>query len=420
MFNKRVATIIKRELKEKLFSKSFIIMTLLVPVFIFGILGFQVFLQTTNSDTGLELEIVGNSDKILDKINTELSDQAFIKNGFYKITYKKLAPDEFDGYLSSVKQDLLDEKINGVIYIPDSSLADKNIKYYSTYSKNFNMFSKMGKFINSAMMDIRFEGRDLSEDELKYARTSVDFNPYRITEDQIKKEGYGNQIVSFLLSFLLYMSLLILGQMTLRNVIQEKSNKVVEVLLSSADSKDLMTGKIAGTAITGIIQMIIWQTPLIFLITTSWFMLPEELVISIDISSVIFFLVTYSIGLITFLGLFAAAGAAVDNDQDAQSIMWPVMILIMIPFFIAISLQTNPQSMFGKVASLLPFASIIVMPVRSALTDVSRWELIGSVLVNVITLFYIVKLSGKIYRIGILTTGKKPKLKDIIGWLRES
>ncbi len=134
----------------------------------------------------------------------------------------------------------------------------------------------------------------------------------------------------------------------------------------------------------------------------------------------LYFVFNYSLALITFIALYATVGAIFDNPQDAQSGMWPVLMLIMIPFFIAIGLESNPQSSFAQIASMFPFASLIVMPARMILVDVPLWQILLSIVINVIVLIGIFKLAGKIYRIGILLTGKKPKWSEVIRWLRMS
>jgi len=204
----------------------------------------------------------------------------------------------------------------------------------------------------------------------------------------------------------------------MRSVVEEKNNRIVEVILSSVNSQDLMTGKIIGSAITGLLQMTIWMTPLILLISTSIFMMPEEFALQIDLSLILYFLFNFFVGLITFLGLFATVGSIFDNDQDAQSGIWPIMMLIMIPFFIAIAIQQNPNNSVGLIASMFPFASIIVMPAKITLIDVPQWQIIISILVNIFTMFSIFTLAGKVYRVGILSTGKKPKWSEVIKWLR--
>jgi len=209
-----------------------------------------------------------------------------------------------------------------------------------------------------------------------------------------------------------------MGTMLMQSVIEEKSNRIVEVLLSSVKSKELMTGKILGSAITGILQMAIWLSPIIIVALTGWITLPFELVFNLSAFQVCYFLINFFVGLIIFLGLFAAVASIFDNVQDTQSAMFPLIMLIMIPFFITFSMMKNPTNSLAKIASMFPFASVMVMPARMALIDVPVWQFLVSFSVNILTLILIFPIAGKIYRIGILKTGKKPTWAEVIKWLK--
>ncbi len=419
MFNKRTLTILKRELREKVMSRTFILMTVLIPIFLFGILALQTFFLSYKGDDNAKLEVVSESSQISQALKTEFDKEKFVTSGHYKISYSVMSKEEFDAYINKTKPDLLSSKLTGVIFIPSSALNDKKIEYYSVNPKNNTVFGNLRKDINKVLVDIHFADIKLSDEEIAFARTGVDFNGFRISKDEsIKKEGIGNTIASFLFTFLLYFSLLFLGTMMMRSVVQEKASKIVEVLLSSVNSSELMTGKIIGTSVTGLLQMAIWLLPLIAVISSSWFVLPEEFTLSISLLQVGFFLLNYFIGIITFLGLFACVGAIFDNDQDAQSGIWPVMLLIMIPFFIAITLGNNPTSPIARIASMFPFASIIVMPARMTLADVPSWQFILSIVVSLLTMLGVFVVAGKIYRVGILMSGKKPKWSEVVTWLK--
>ena len=228
----------------------------------------------------------------------------------------------------------------------------------------------------------------------------------------------GNTIVSFMFSFLLYFSLLFTGTMMMRAVVEEKNNRIVEVLLSSVNSNELMTGKIIGISITGVLQMAIWMLPLMVVISTSYFALPPDFAITLTMGQILYFLFNFFVALVTFMGMFASVGAIFDNDQDAQSGVWPLMIIIMVPFFISIGMQSNPDNSLARACSMFPFVSLIIMPARMTLIDVPLWQMLVSVIVNIATLMVIFPISGKIYRVGILMTGKKPKWGEVIKWLK--
>ncbi len=420
MLNSKVIAIIKRELRDKLLSKTFIFMTVLIPVLMIGMLALQTLFLSIEGDEDTKLEIVTEIDAARLKIDQDLSERDFVKNKNYKINYRVLTADQFDSHLKEMKPDLLSGKLTGIIFVPESALKDKSIQYYSKNPSNNSVFNKIRPSINKALVDIYFADKNLTDDEIQFARDRVDIKEFRVTEKEgITEEGYGNRILSFLFTFLLYFSLIILGTMVMRSVVEEKNNRIVEILLSSVDAKDLMTGKILGNALIGLLQMAIWLSPIMLLISTSFFMLPPEFTLSITPATLFYFLLNFFIGLVTFLGLFASIGAIFDNDQDAQSGIWPVMMLIIIPFFISFSMTNNPENSLATISSMFPFASIIVMPARMTLIAVPVWQLILSIVVNLAVILAIFPIAGKIYRIGILMTGKKPKWSEVIKWLKD-
>ena len=419
MFNRRTITIVKRELKAKLFSKTFIIMTLLVPVFIFGLFGIQIFIYSVSEEENPNLLIVSETENISRRLKNEFDEYSEVKSGNYRISYETLDTSAFAERLKGLKADLLSETLTGVVYVPEAALANKNVKYYSPNPSNQALFNKIKPGINKALINIYFEDKKLTREEVDYARNNVDITGYRITKDQkVEEEGVGNLVALFLFSFLLYMALIFSGQTTMHSVVEEKSSRIVEVLLSSVSSTELMAGKIIGVVITEVVQMIIWLLPVILLITTSWFVLPADIIFKLDLNFILYFLFNYTIALFTFVGLFATVGAIFDNPQDAQSGVWPLMILVIFPFLIAISLQSNPQSSVAKITSLLPFTSLLVMPARLTLVQVPSLEVIASVVINLAVLFAIFPLAGKIYRVGIMVTGKKPKWSEVRRWLK--
>jgi ABC-2 type transport system permease protein len=414
-----IITVIKRELRDKLYSKAFVFMTLLIPGIMILSIGVQSLFMSIDGDEGTKIQVISQSAKISDKVKEKLSQLPFIKNNYYKVTFLQKSESEFNDYYTEIKPQLLADSKLSIIYIPDSVLFNKQVKFLSKNPINNPLFMKLKGPLNEVFVDIYFEGKELTKEEIDFARLSVDFEGLRVTEDaKAKEEGFGNLIISFVFTFLLYISLLLLGQLMMRAVVEEKNNRIVEIILSSISSKDLMVGKILGSTITGLAQMAIWLSPIILLITTTWFALPKELTFNLNGWQIFYYLLNFLMGLLTYLSLFATIGAIFDNDQDAQSGIWPITLLIMIPFFIALSLSNNPDNPVGTIASIVPFASIIVMPARFTLIDVPVWQFILSIVLDIAVIAAIFPLAGKIYKIGILLTGKKPTWKEVFGWLK--
>lgn len=418
MFNYRVKALIKRELREKLMSKAFVLMTILLPVLMVSIIGVQTFLMSFESE-GNKIEIISFSDSITSKLGEIILNESFVKDGSVIPTVKTVPESEHSEYLSSHEADLISEQLHGIIVIPEKALEDKRINYYSKTPKNFRLLEKLDDPINNVLIEQYFASKNIPVEELEYARKWVDISSFKISEgEDVKEEGYGGLILSYLFSFLLYLSLIMMGSMVMQAVIQEKSNRIVEVLLSSVTSKELMTGKIFGASITGVLQMAIWLSPVMLVASTTWFMIPQEAMIDVSFLQLGYLLFNFFLGLIIFVGLFTMVGSIFENPQDAQSGMWPILMLVMIPFFISMSMIGNPDNPIADIASMAPFAAIIVMPAKMAIVDVPLWQVIVSTVVNILTALAIFPIAGKIFRVGIMMTGRKPKWSEVVKWLK--
>jgi len=418
MFNYRVLAVIKRELREKLFSKAFIILTLMIPglIIVFG--GVQALLYSTESK-GLKFDFVVEDGSLLENFQKEFSQQDFVTQKHYVFNYLTMSREDFKRYVQNKKQEIIDEKITGIIFVPSSALKDKKIEYYAKTPQNISLSRELERPINKIFLNIFFKSKLLSTEDLDFARSGVDFTGFKVSKDEkIAQEGYGNIVLSYALSILLYISLLMIGQMAMQSVIEEKGSKIVEVILSSVSAKELMTGKILGSAITGVAQMAVWLGTILAVASSALIALPPEITLNIKPDLVIYVMLNFFIGLVLFVSLFSMMGAIFDNAQDAASGNMPIMMLIIIPFFIAMSMMENPNKPYIEIASLFPFASIIVMPARLALIDVPLWQQVLAVLINLLTIYALFPLAGKIYRVGILRTGKKPKWSEVVKWLK--
>ena len=419
MFNSRTLAVLKREFIAKVFSKGFILMTVLLPLFMFGIIGFQTFVMTFEGKKETRLTIAVEDSTLVESFKTEFDSSIVAKNQEFILTYKTLDSLAFNQYYEKMKPDLLTNQVNGILYITGKTLKDKILSFYSTNPNNNTVTMRFSPAINRVLISNYFRNHNLTGDDIRYARQNVDFTRYRVTKAEgTKEEGFGNLILAFFLTFLLYMSLLIMGSSIMRSVVEEKTNRIVELLLSSVNSYELMTGKIIGTALSGLLQMFIWMLPVMFLSLDILFVLPPKFLVDIKFGIIVLFLINFFIGLITFLGLFASVGAIFDNDQDAQSGVWPITMLVLIPFYITFSLIKDPSNILAEVCSMLPFFSIIIMPARTTLIDIPFWQILLSVVVNLLTLVGVFYVSGKIYRVGILMTGKKPTWAEVARWFK--
>ncbi len=419
LFSFRTMAIIKRELKAQVMTKTFIFTTIFVPIIMVGLMGLQTFLMMFEDKKDTQVEVFTERYELVSLLEKEYQSSDDFNRETFKIDFKYKEKSELEDYVQEVKPSLLDRSLNGIFFIPNGDRFDKTIEYYSANPKNSNITSKVTKMVNSVLVENHFAGKSVSEKDIEYARDRVSLQNFKISEkDEVEKDNYGAILLAGVLAFMLYMSLIMIGMQILKAVVEEKENRVVEVLLSSVHANELMSAKIVATTCAGLLQIVIWMLPFIFVSVTSIFVLPEKLQFSISLFQIGYFILNYGLGLITFLGLYAAVGAIFDNMSEAQQGAMPIMFLILVPFYICFTMLKDPTNSIAQVCSMIPFSSIIVMPVRMAMIDVPLWEVGVATLVNLITLLFVFSFAGKIYRIGVLKTGKRPKWKEVYRWIK--
>lgn len=420
MLNYRTLAVLKREIRQQVFTKKFLIMTLSFPLIMALIIGLQVVFSNAGSNDRSTITVLTESASTQNLIREKFQDSEFGDPQRYDIIYGTTTTEEVEAFIEDNREVLLSGDTTGVVFVPDSAHRDKQIFYYSSNPGNQALLDRLRFEINSAIIQNYLMERNLDPSAVAFAQTNVRIEGIRVSESGIAAQGRANMIVAFFFTFLLYMSLLGMGTAVMGAVNEEKVSRVVEVLLSSISTTELMAGKILGTAIAGLAQMIIWLIPAVILLYGNFSGLEFINNLDIQVEPFIFFyfLFNYFIGLLTFLSIFAMFGSMFENPQDAQGSMMPVFLLIMIPFFLAMSMANNPGNMMAEVGSMLPFFSIMVMPARMTLIDVPLWQLGVGVLVNLATFCLVVMLSGKIYRFTILMTGKSPSWKEVYKWLR--
>lgn len=422
MINYRTKAIVKREVIQQIFSKRFLFATLSLPVFMFIVLGLQ-YLFISFEGGGNVLKVLAEEQGTLDLLQTQLSEIENNNPSDLQVTYQRLSRDELDIYIEENRAAVMAGDINAVLFVPATALDDKKVFFYSNNAGNQILLNRIRTIVNNAVLSAFVDNRSIDDDVIEFVRMNVSIQNVRITETGTAEGDAGaQQAVAIFFNILLYISLLMVAAPAMAAVNEEKVSRVVEVVLSSVSPSELMAGKIVGSAIAGFAQMFIWLIPVVLVASGSVPLLLafSDLDIQLSFPMLLYFLLNYLIGVLTFLSIFSAFGAMFDNPQDAQSSMFPVMLLIIVPFFLAFSVVNNPTSMLGVVGSLLPFFSILVMPARMVLIDVPFWQFTLAVVVNLLTFYFVVMLCGKIYRFTILMTGKRPSWKEIYKWMRYS
>lgn len=428
-----LSLVIRREYLERVQKKSFIITTLLMPVFMLLLSAAPALIMSIQTSDTKEIAVVDNSGVIANTLESnELAK--------YVATEQPL-----DSLIPS-------ERWDGIVVIgADVVSKPDDITYYSRDAAPIELMRDLTQQIELAIEHQRMEGYGIPDLDkiLDEVKVDVDCNLMRINDQNEATES--NQmlstIIGFATAFVLYMFLIMYGQMVMMSIIEEKNNRVLEIVVSSVKPAQLMMGKILGVCLVAVTQVVLWT--LVFLAISSLlvpaFMSPE---LSADVAAynagtleadaaysditliqamsalgnvgyilgmfgyMLLFLIG---GFLFYSGIYAALGSAVDNVQDGGQLQIIAILPIILGLVFAVSVVQDPSSQLAVIMSFIPFTSPMVMMARVPF-DIPAWQIWVSLVILYASFVGMVWLAAKIYRVGIFMYGKKPTIKELIRW----
>ncbi len=438
----KILLIIQREYLSRVKKKSFIVMTLLTPLLIAGFYGLIIYFSIKGATSGFDKIAVVNENKTL--------TEQLPSNENLEFTY-------LDNSLEEAKSELKKENFDYLLYIPDFEISNpKGIELYGNKQAGLSLNNRVSNRLEDLIKDQKLKNSGITQNVLDDLKTSVSIDTKKIdlSGKEENSSAGASTIIAFAAGILMFMFILIYGIQVMRGVIEEKTNRIIEVMISSVKPFQLMMGKIIGIAMVGLTQFILWivlsaaiSTAAVSLmvdkedlkqtVTTTNVQTPTGLTVDKDtqISDanpindvkksleglnitqiVIVFLFYFLAGYLFYSALYAAIGSAVDNETDTQQFMMPVMMPLLVGYALSLSVVTNDP--YGDIAfwlSIIPFTSPIAMVVRLPY-GVPEWQLALSIFLLIIGFIGTVWLASKIYRVGILMYGKKASFKEMIKW----
>ena len=436
----KLKLIIQREFIAKVRNKSFIMMTFLSPLLMVGMGALVYFLMQKNDEKVKKIVYVDNSG-IFSK--EDFKDSKTIHYTNYTAlgvedTKKKVKEGSYYGALIIPKQDSLE-------------LLAKSIEFYSKESPGMSVMNSMENKIASKIRNLKLNNFGFDLEKIKASKINTDIKMFNFSGEESSKLINGLKIgVGAIAGYLLMMFVMIYGTSVMRSVIEEKTSRIIEIIVSSVKPFQLMLGKILGNASAGLLQFFIWGI-IIFIISivASTFFgvdivemqtarVPVEQMEAVKAAAgggkmqlvaqevfklpllkmFILFIFYFLGGFMLYSSLFAAVGAAVDNETDTQQFMMPIMLPLILGVYVGFATVINdPNGAIAVLFSHIPFTSPIVMLMRVPF-GVSWYEIAISMALLLVTFVFMVWLAAKIYRVGILMYGKKPTYKDLYKWIK--
>ena len=454
---KKVGIVISHEYTTRVRKKSFILTTLLTPLGMGLLICVPMLIMLFSGNEKQKVKLIDESGIVAPYL--ENTDNTTYVPGVEGETVELLKSifDQTD-YYAVVGISPLDDK------------GDLSIISYSKEPLNKELKTTITRAANKAVEDRKLMQYDIQnlDEILASVKTDVKFNAMTLTSDGDAKEDTVEiyMVLSYLMSFLIYMFVFMFGTMVMRSVIDEKSSRVVEVIVSSVKSVELMMGKIIGVALVALTQFFIWIALTLVIVTAVNAVAGPKLMQNMggveqivamsaedgnispadmaalaqssdetsDAAGIVkvlgqirnldwfyivgTFLIYFLLGYLLYASMFAAIGAAVDNESDTNQLQLPITIPLVVGLFIMLHTFEHPNSALSVWTSIIPWTSPMVMLARIPFGVVPAWQLILSIVLLLLTFLATAWFSAKIYKIGILTYGKKSSFKDLIRWMK--
>ena len=419
----RIWAVIRREYLERVRTKAFWISTLLVPVLMGGMMIIPALLAARGGGeaTVAVLDLTG---RYWEPIRAEVEEMLSSDDNFeVRLVEVDPGPDP-ETTREEIKQRVQGKEFDGMLVLPPGLPDEGQAEYLAPNVAAFRLLMVLERAVNNVQVADRLEGAGLDPSRIDELTRRSDLKTLKLGSKGEETRDQGQAfMLSYLMVLIIYMTVLMYGIYVMRGVLEEKSSHIVEIIISAVKPFELMLGKILGIGAVGLTQMVLWSVMGFALsapaVLTAVGLSGVEMP-SLPASLLAAFVIYFVLGFLLYGTLYAGIGAAFDTEQDAQNFQMMVTMLLVVPLVLLVQIMNEPDGTLSVVLSLFPFFTPILMFLRMTLTQVPLWQVATSVVLMVGAIFAMAWLVGKVYRVGILMHGSKPKLKDLIRWVKEA
>ncbi len=413
---RKVLDVARWEFVEKAKTKAYIISLVLTPA-IMVLFGVLPSILATKADTETKQFLLYDAtESLAAPLQKALTEQYKLPDGRpnYALVPIDTRAMTLEQAAKHYKPRLLNEEFTGMVIIPGDVLTSRQLEYRGTNVGNEIEVRKIGNEVEKLVVERSLAAHGINPQTYADASRELSLTTLKISKgDEDTKSGFVEVfIAAYGSSIILFMLIMVTGQLLVRSLFEEKNNRIIEILLSSCSPIELMIGKLVGLSGLGVLQATVWLSIGIGL-GTQFGTLP-------DVFSLLPFLLLYMLlGYLFYAAILIGLGSLSTTEQEAQQITGYMAILIMLPVGMIMPLMQNPTSGLVKTLTYIPFLTPTIMAMRIAVLRPEWWEILASVVVMVISIVLVMFLSSKIFRVAILSYGKRPTLPEIIGFLRE-
>ena len=423
----KLSTILRREYSSRVRTKAFWITTLVVPVLIFAFAILPSLLVTSTGGRYTIAVVSANRGLVADiqrlLAARETEDTGLV--GKVDVTLRQVEPSpDAAAQRTELKRQVIAKRIHAVVLLPPSVTEDGVAEYVSTNVSALRLMSRLERAVGEAVMHQRLENAGFAAGKVDAITRPVDLRAVRIAEDLSESQKGATErsfLLSYCLTFLLYMTMMFYGYYVMRGVLEEKSSRVVEVIVANIRPTELMFGKIFGIAAVGLTQYAIWVMVLLNLALVGSFFgsaVTEGPAAYVSPTLLIFFVVFFVLGYLLYSAFYAAVGAAFNTDEEAQQMQTVVSLVLGTSFVLMFPVMANPDSPVSVALSLVPVFAPILFFLRMTIQTPPVWQIVLCLALLSGSVLAVARFAAAVYRVGILMYGRKPTFREILQWAR--
>jgi ABC-2 type transport system permease protein len=403
------------EFMEKVKSKAFIISLVLMPIIIGAMAILPAIFASKADNEPIRIGIIDGTQKLVQPLGEKLDREFRLKNDQPNYILRNIS---LEGTLEEARAEgarlVASDALEGFFSIPATVFDSGKVEYRTKNVGNFKVQERFSRAIEQVITEMRLSSHGLDAALIRKLTARVEIRPIKISEKGEESESsFGETFAkSYIGLLMLIFMVLTSGQLLVRSMVEEKSNRVIEVLLSSCTPRDMMIGKILGLSGLGILQMLVYALMGIALaLKTDMNLLQPEYFA---------FTMVYAIlGYVFYAAIFVAAGSPATTEQEAQQITAYISMLMVAPFALMMLVMQNPNSLIVKVLSYIPVLTPSIMVLRISIQMPSMWEILATIALMILSTAAMMWIAGKIFRVAILSYGKRPTLPELFRWVRE-
>ena len=414
MMAHNVWAVIRREYLQRVRSRWFIFATLGVPVFMLASILIPGYFASRSNAAGRQVTIVDRTDALYEPVAERLME------GGYEVTRETWAED----VVATLSRKVTDEELGAFLLLDQATLREGAAGYYAGERPSALRSLAVRQAVVAAALEAHLGEQGVDAGALLGGGELL----ITVVGDEAQETTEAEMVVGFIGAFLLYMIILLYAVAVMRATLEEKTSRIIEVIVSSMDPWHLMLGKILGVGSVGLTQLAVWALSGLLLATIG---IPALLAARPELASMdamgsllpglgegVMFVVLFVCGYFMFSSLYAAVGSMCNTDEEAQQAQLPVMFLIVVPILFITPVMEDPGSTLATSLSLVPFFTPILMWPRLTAGAVAPWEIPLAIVLMGLTVLGVAWLAGRIYKVGILMTGKRPTVPELWRWIR--